>query len=152
MRVIDLRLGLIRVVRGLRQEGGWDQAEAACRLEISPAEYAKIESGSHEPTLNQLIPTFFGLGGTTEGLCQLVRATDRAMERCDARSEASDRLLKTVESEKRRPLIGERKLDRGHGHSLWDCLIGGGFELTSVDNLVGWVSTQLHVLGQDPAY
>ena len=79
--MIELQIGLFRAVRRLREARGWNQVEAARRLEIPPKEYAQIESTNFKPTLDRLIPAFFGLGGTTEALCQLVQATDEAMHR-----------------------------------------------------------------------
>ena len=81
MRVIELRIGLIRAVRQIRQDAGLTQAEVAQRLGISRTRVAEFESVNHEPTLDSLIPAFFAVGGTSDQLCAIVKETDNAMSR-----------------------------------------------------------------------
>lgn len=81
MRLIDLRLGLIYAVREIRKESGMTQAQLAKRLEVSRPRIVELESVEREPTFDSLLAAFFAVGGTTDRLCQIVRRTDKAMNR-----------------------------------------------------------------------
>lgn len=81
MRAIDLRIGLAKACRRIRTEAKVTQAEAARRLGVSQPRVAEAENLNREPTLDALIPLFFAVGGTSDQLCELVKATDRSMSR-----------------------------------------------------------------------
>ncbi len=81
MRVIELRIGLIRAVRQIRQDAGLTQAEVAKRLGVSRTRVAEFESVNHESTFDSLIPAFFAVGGTSDQLCAIIKDTDLAMSR-----------------------------------------------------------------------
>ncbi len=81
MRIIDLRLGLIRAIRQIRQEAGLTQKQLAKHLGVSQPRIAELESVEKEPTLDSLLPAYFAVGGTSSQLCEIIRRTDESMNR-----------------------------------------------------------------------
>ena len=76
--IVEMRVQLSRAIRALREKQKLTQAQLAKKMKTSQPRVNKIEAGSPGVSLEQLLNSWFALGGTAE--MKLIPHTDTSGE------------------------------------------------------------------------
>ncbi len=78
MALIDLKVGLVRMLRPAREKAGITQDELAHRIGSSQSRVAKMEAASPDVSLDLICKALLALGVTRQGIGKAIAGTRAA--------------------------------------------------------------------------